>query len=216
MRRSVRKQVREKQTGNGMKAAFLAVAVLAAAGVVFYFGSSVRAAQGQRTRSPASRRSASSALSLPKSLPSTHSRAAVLRAQPGSDRSSGQVPRARLRLRSVSDRRRSSARNFSRTALNTQLISARSSQPTVQFGDSHAAGRSELFGSRFRRFAAAGQEQLLYWQRSVPSGVTTFRSLPRWSIRRFIRASIWFTTATRDSWNTTSASRRAPIRTRLL
>ena len=45
-------------------------------------------------------------------------------------------------------------------------LSALSSQLSAcfQFGDSHAARRSQLVGPRFRRFASAGEEQLFYWQ----------------------------------------------------
>ena len=39
-----------------------------------------------------------------------------------------------------------------------------SARSQSQFGDSHAAGGCERFFPRLRRFASAGEEQLLYWQ----------------------------------------------------
>ena len=70
MRRSVAEKKTEKKRGNGIKAAFLAVAVLATAGVAFYFGTAANAAKASGPGS-AERRSAdpkalvSKALSLP-------------------------------------------------------------------------------------------------------------------------------------------------------
>ncbi|MGO9274344.1 MAG: SBBP repeat-containing protein [Terriglobia bacterium] len=74
MRRSVSEKKTGK-TGNGMKAAFLAAAVLATAGVVFYFGTAVHSAKTSRPgsaeprsteqRSAAHKALASTALSLP-------------------------------------------------------------------------------------------------------------------------------------------------------
>ena len=79
--------------------------------------------------------------------------AAVLRAESGSERCSGQVPRPGRRIRSVSDRQRDS------TAI---AIFRPELSRSIQFSDSHATRRGERFGSRFRRFAAAWKEQLLH------------------------------------------------------
>ncbi len=65
----MRRAVSGGKTGNGMKAAFLAVAVLAAAGVVFYFGTTVHAARASGPAS-AKRRSAEQGSAAHKALPS--------------------------------------------------------------------------------------------------------------------------------------------------
>ncbi|HEX7424775.1 MAG TPA: SBBP repeat-containing protein [Terriglobales bacterium] len=54
-----------KKTGNWMKAAFLAAAVLATAGVVFYFSTAVHAAKASGPKPPVHKALSSTALSLP-------------------------------------------------------------------------------------------------------------------------------------------------------
>ena len=67
MRRSALEEKSAKKTGNGMKAAFLAIAVLATAGAVLYFGSSGSAVKGSGARSSeqGNKRLSSKSLSLP-------------------------------------------------------------------------------------------------------------------------------------------------------
>ena len=63
----MRQETTPQKTGNGIgiKAAVLAAAVLATAGIVFYFGTAVRAAQARRPQPPVDKKLASKPLSLP-------------------------------------------------------------------------------------------------------------------------------------------------------
>ena len=61
----MRRSVAEEKTGNGIKAAFLAAAVLAAAGIVLHFGTTAYLSQARTFQSSANKKPAAKPLSLP-------------------------------------------------------------------------------------------------------------------------------------------------------
>jgi len=174
VRDSATGSVLARKTGTGMKAAFLAVAVLPRLASRSIFQRSLL--QPRRTASKTKGMASgagSSAAQVPvvQKSPSTslNSRCRCFRSEPGQTaapvkflaRGSGYG----LFLTADESGAGVAAASCRPSVVCGWLAAARSGS---EFGDSDAAGGGEFVGPRFRDFAFAGQEQLFYWQRSLP------------------------------------------------